>query len=220
MDTRTHPTPGPPSHVSTGGRAAEPDPRTMGRDELAAYLRGVPTTSLWPFAGRALGNLSRPATYRAASRGSIPPWPWAVASAWWRRCGSAARSCSTTRGWHHERQQVRAARADAGSRHRWHLRRVLRGLLAGADTGLAFTGEAEWIITGMMMLGIPEDQATIMVGDFTGCDHGEVPDGVITIPVAVCRECASRARAGKMTTGFKVGLLVDGLPNYAQRVKS
>lgn len=72
MDTRTHPTPGPPSHVSTGGRAAEPDPRTMGRDELAAYLRGVPTTSLWPFAGRALGNLSRPATYRAASRGSIP----------------------------------------------------------------------------------------------------------------------------------------------------
>ena len=35
--------------------------------------------------------------------------------------------------------------------------------LRGTDTGLAFTGEAEWIIAGMMMLGIPEDQATIMV---------------------------------------------------------
>ncbi len=40
----------------------EPDPRSLTRAELAAYLHQAKTVSLWPFAGRALG-LSRSATY-------------------------------------------------------------------------------------------------------------------------------------------------------------
>ena len=40
----------------------EPDPTTMERDELLAFLRSRHTVSLWPFTGRALG-LSRSATY-------------------------------------------------------------------------------------------------------------------------------------------------------------
>ena len=54
-----------------GGQPVEPDPRAMDRDALRAYLRTTHTVSLWPFAGRALGNLSRPATYRAAANGGI-----------------------------------------------------------------------------------------------------------------------------------------------------
>ncbi len=40
----------------------EPDPATLSRDELVAFLRERHTVSLWPFTGRALG-LSRSATY-------------------------------------------------------------------------------------------------------------------------------------------------------------
>ena len=40
----------------------EPDPTTLSRDELIAYLREHHVVSLYPFAGRAL-NLSRSATY-------------------------------------------------------------------------------------------------------------------------------------------------------------
>lgn len=40
----------------------EPDPATLSRDELVAYLREHHTVSLYPFVSRAL-NLSRSATY-------------------------------------------------------------------------------------------------------------------------------------------------------------
>lgn len=42
--------------------AAEPDPGSLSRAELVAYLREHHVVSLWPFAGRAL-DLSRSATY-------------------------------------------------------------------------------------------------------------------------------------------------------------
>lgn len=40
----------------------EPDPTSLSRAELVAYLRDHHVVSLWPFVGRAL-NLSRSATY-------------------------------------------------------------------------------------------------------------------------------------------------------------
>ena len=43
-------------------RGREPDPMSLSRAELAAYLRDHHVVSLWPFAGRAL-NLSRSSTY-------------------------------------------------------------------------------------------------------------------------------------------------------------
>lgn len=40
----------------------EPDPRTMEREDLRAYLRAHHVVSKWPFCGRAL-NLSRSSTF-------------------------------------------------------------------------------------------------------------------------------------------------------------
>jgi hypothetical protein len=42
--------------------ADEPDPTQLSREELRAYLRSVPTVTLWPFCGKAL-RLSRSSTY-------------------------------------------------------------------------------------------------------------------------------------------------------------
>lgn len=50
--------------------AREPDPSTLARAEVAAYLKQVVAVTVWPFTGKALG-LSRPAAYRAAIAGEI-----------------------------------------------------------------------------------------------------------------------------------------------------
>ncbi len=85
----------------------------------------------------------------------------------------------------------------------------------GADTGLALTGEAEWIIAHIMTLGIPEDQAMMLVSMNTGCDIGKVPVGDTTLVFRVCRDCA--ARAGSGSEHPKVGLIAGGeLPCYTQ----
>lgn len=79
--------------------------------------------------------------------------------------------------------------------------------LSGTDTGLAFVGEAEWAIAGMMRLGIPQEQASVMLSDATGCDPGKVPDGTITVPLRVCEGCAGEA-------DLEVGLIATGMPSY------
>jgi hypothetical protein len=65
--------------------------------------------------------------------------------------------------------------------------------LRGTDTALAFQGEVEWLIAGLMSLGIPEQEAGAMVSRHFGCPDGEVPCGCLTLPVRVCSECVSRA---------------------------
>jgi hypothetical protein len=52
------------------GLPSEPDPRDMTRAELLDFLRSRHTSSLWPFAGRALG-ISRSLTYQLASTETI-----------------------------------------------------------------------------------------------------------------------------------------------------
>ena len=80
----------------------------------------------------------------------------------------------------------------------------------GTDTGLVFQGVAEWALAGLQVLGIPEDEAAIMLEQATGCDPGKVPTGEVTLPVRVCRQCA--AASG---TGMTVGLTSSGeLPCY------
>lgn len=81
--------------------------------------------------------------------------------------------------------------------------------LRGTDTGLAFTGEAEWAIAGLYRLGIPQDQGAAMVEMFTGCEPGRVPSGEITVAVRVCRACASKAN-------MPVGLIPE-VPNLGPR---
>ena len=52
------------------GVSREPDPRDMTRAELFDFLRSRHTSSLWPFAGRALG-ISRSLTYQLAGTETI-----------------------------------------------------------------------------------------------------------------------------------------------------
>ena len=85
--------------------------------------------------------------------------------------------------------------------------------LQGTDTGLAFVGEAEWVIAGLTVLGIPEDQGTTMISEVTGCAPGNVPLGEVTMHVRVCAKCAAASGMG-----LTVGLLSDaaGVPGYRQ----
>jgi hypothetical protein len=80
--------------------------------------------------------------------------------------------------------------------------------LRGTDSGVAFTGTAEWIVAGLVKLGVPEEEAVATLSRATGCDPGMVPGGEFAFPIRVCEECADR-------TGLVVGLIASGqLPNY------
>jgi hypothetical protein len=83
--------------------------------------------------------------------------------------------------------------------------------LRGTDTGIAFFGEAEWVAAGMKVLGIPLEQAAVMISDVTGCGRGKVPAGRFQIVVRVCRDCV-RASG----TLLRVGLIPDRIPCYPQ----
>ena len=80
-------------------------------------------------------------------------------------------------------------------------------------TGVALKGEAEFCIAGLIVLGVPEDQA---LGTFHVCMEAEgwtgqpdeVPGGEVTLPIRLCRECAAK-------TPFAVGQ-VPSLPFYVQ----
>jgi hypothetical protein len=67
----------------------------------------------------------------------------------------------------------------------------------GTDTGMVFTGSAEWLIGGLMSLGIPEVTAHAKVinyfRDNKGAAPGMVLDGEHTIGVTVCAECVAKA---------------------------
>ena len=72
--------------------------------------------------------------------------------------------------------------------------------LRRTDTALAFTGEAEWLVAGLRVLGVPDDQATRMVLKFfeeeKGADPGMVLGGEHTMAVRVCAECVAKAKQG------------------------
>lgn len=87
--------------------------------------------------------------------------------------------------------------------------------LRGTDTGLAFTGEAEWLIAGLGALGIPDDQASAMGQEFfeeKGADPGMVLSGEHTMAVQVCAECVA-----KVEPSFPApGIPAFGLPGIRQ----
>jgi hypothetical protein len=72
--------------------------------------------------------------------------------------------------------------------------------LTPTDTGLGFRGEAEFVIAGLRVLGVPEDEEyTTFRAGWADAGHdledGEVPDGIIEVPVRVCTRCVSRCPA-------------------------
>ena len=89
--------------------------------------------------------------------------------------------------------------------------------LRGTDTALAFTGEAEWLIAGLINLGLARDDANrtaFAMFEDMGCDPDMVPEGRQTFGVRVCAECVSKAPY----SGFpSPGVEAFGVPNIAQR---
>jgi hypothetical protein len=81
--------------------------------------------------------------------------------------------------------------------------------LQGCDTALAFRGEAEWIIAGLRVLGLPSGEAEQTLAHATGCDPDMVPNGELTVPVRVCESCVQATG-----TGMRVGLAVAEVPIY------
>ena len=91
--------------------------------------------------------------------------------------------------------------------------------LRGTDTALAFTGEAEWLVAGLVNLGIPDDPACLMVEEFfkeQGAKPGMVLDGEHTMPVQVCAECVSKSAADFPAPGIPA----FGVPNIGQPDKA
>lgn len=73
----------------------------------------------------------------------------------------------------------------------------------GTDTGIAFQGEPEWAVAGLMQLGIGYDEALLTFRAALGLESELVPD-YITVTTRVCAACARKA-------GFPVPvLLIDG----------
>jgi hypothetical protein len=60
----------PGTRAAAAERVIDPDVRKMSQNEFADWLAQQTSVDLWPTTGRALG-LSKPSTYRGASKGEI-----------------------------------------------------------------------------------------------------------------------------------------------------
>jgi hypothetical protein len=84
--------------------------------------------------------------------------------------------------------------------------------MTGTDTGLAFVGEPEWVIAGLVVLGIPMDEAVATWRVFLEEEFEEVPDvrtRDFTYTVRVCQACVDASGAP-----LTVGLIGGGVPGY------
>lgn len=89
--------------------------------------------------------------------------------------------------------------------------------LCATDTGLGFTGEAEYIHAALMTLGLSHDRAFLMLES----EPGMVPAGELTRVFRVCEDCVAKCNAGldPGVAGLKVGPVSSpvGVPGYCQR---
>jgi hypothetical protein len=65
----------------------------------------------------------------------------------------------------------------------------------GTDTALVFRGEAEWLVAGLLNLGLSAETARISVSEYFGSPPGQVPDGIHTVVMRVCLACVERSKA-------------------------
>jgi hypothetical protein len=82
----------------------------------------------------------------------------------------------------------------------------------GCDTAVAFRGEAEWVVAGLSVLGVPMDQAATTVSMLAECEPGMCPEGQMTVAVRVCEACHAKSR-----TGFPVGVVGEPLRPVVRR---
>jgi hypothetical protein len=81
--------------------------------------------------------------------------------------------------------------------------------LKPTETGLELEGMPEFVLAGVIKMGVPEEQAHIILAVLWGKEPGQVPDGIVKTPIPVCAEDADRA-------GMKAGLV--GVPGGQIRV--
>jgi hypothetical protein len=72
--------------------------------------------------------------------------------------------------------------------------------LTPTDTGLAFRGPAEFLIAGLTVLGVPEDQAHAVyrhsqAEEGNHLAPGQVKDGIHNLLIRVCARCVARCPA-------------------------
>jgi hypothetical protein len=70
--------------------------------------------------------------------------------------------------------------------------------MKGTDTCVSLSGEAEWVVAALHVMGMPMDDAAVLISHVTGCDPGMAPPGQIMRVFRVCRSCAAE---GKMEVG-------------------
>lgn len=63
--------------------------------------------------------------------------------------------------------------------------------LRATDTAIGFEGEAEYLIAGLIWLGVENEVAYRMVSEEFGCDPGMVPTGRHCLYVRLCAKCAA-----------------------------
>lgn len=85
----------------------------------------------------------------------------------------------------------------------------------GTDTAVGVDGEAEWHIAALQLLGVPQEEATGVFENATGCGAGQVPEGRFKGPIRVCAACVSRSA---FHPKLAPALFADGhmLPTIAQ----
>jgi hypothetical protein len=80
------------------------------------------------------------------------------------------------------------------------------------DTGLGFVGETEWVVAGLVKLGVSEERAFTLVSQMMGNPPWMVPDGEVSLAFRVCADCAGKV-------DLVVGPLssTDSFPGYRQK---
>jgi hypothetical protein len=122
--------------------------------------------------------------------------------------------------------EVNAATLDYGTDEQGHLTASPKGADAcvvcgeATDTGLGFTGEAEWIIAALQFLGVDKDRASLIASGRTDNPPGRVPFGKFSLTFRVCAACAEKAQE-TMDPGLqgpKPGPVSarKGVPHYVQ----
>jgi hypothetical protein len=95
--------------------------------------------------------------------------------------------------------------------------------LKGTDSGLGFHGPAEWVLAGMKVLGVPEDETLGTLAEAvnenrpdpqTHVAPGMVPGGEVTVVMRVCRDCAEASGTGFSVAAIALNVQIYEFPEY------
>lgn len=113
-----------------------------------------------------------------------------------------------------EQQEERAAPSGRGERPEPGLDGTYRDscvlCLEGTDTAVAFVGESEWAIAGMVVLGVDQAAAIMMVEQATGAPPGQAPVDDTRVQVRCCRSCLQASETGMTVAPVSAGFRSTG----------